>query len=96
MEAVSARDEEDCARECDYYRGKGQYQCSAFAFRRNSGRFSSDNCVLSDSYGRNIDVDLKYSHDYVVYEYSGEGRTCRSNGGGGGGGYGGLKELVHR
>jgi len=84
VETVSTRDEEDCARECDYYRGKGQYQCSAFAFRRDSGRISSGNCVLSDSYGRNIDVDMEYVRDYVVYEFSGEGRNCRSNDGGGG------------
>jgi len=77
VETITARDEEECARECDYYRGKGQYQCNAFSFRRNV-RSYSDNCLLSDSYGGNIDVDLEFALDYSVYEFSGETRNCRS------------------
>ena len=80
METRPARDEEECARECDYYRGQGQYQCNAFSYRRDVGSYS-DNCLLSDSYGRNIDVDLEYVRDYSVYEFSGQGRNCRNNDG---------------
>jgi len=78
VERRSARDEEECARECDYYRGSGQYQCNAFSYRRNYGS-NADNCVLSDSYGRDIDVDLTYERDYDVYEFSGRGPHCRND-----------------
>jgi len=78
VERRSARDEEECARECDYYRGSGQYQCNAFSYRRNYGS-NTDNCVLSDSYGRDIDVDLTYERDYDVYEFSGRGPHCRND-----------------
>ena len=37
-------------------------------------------CVLSDSYGRDLDADLEYSRDWEVFEYQGEGRHCRSGG----------------
>ena len=80
VERRSARDEEECARECDYYRGSGQYQCNAFSYRRNYGS-NADNCVLSDSYGRDIDVDLTYERDYDVYEFSGRGPHCRNDNG---------------
>ena len=37
-------------------------------------------CVLSDSYGRDLDADLEYGRDWEVFEYQGEGRHCRSGG----------------
>ena len=32
VETRSVRDAEECARECDYYRSAGRYQCHAFSF----------------------------------------------------------------
>ena len=76
VETRRVRDAEECARECDYYRTAGRYQCHAFSFLAN---FARDNCVLTDSYGRDFDTDLVYERDFSVYEYSGEGnQNCRS------------------
>ena len=76
VETRSVRGAEECARECDYVRSNGRYQCHAFSFLSNYGR---DNCILTDSYGRDFDSDLVYERDFSVYEYSGEGNhKCRS------------------
>ena len=76
VETRSVRDAEECARECDYYRTAGRYQCHAFSVLNSLGR---DNCVLTDSYGRDFDSDLVYDRDYSVYEFSGENsQSCRS------------------
>ena len=84
VESKRVLDAEDCARECDFSRGSSSFQCNAFAFSVSVGRYQ-DNCVLSDSYGRNIDVDLQFERDFDVYEYSGEGGRCRAGAGGAGG-----------
>ena len=76
VETRTVRDAEDCARECDYYRDSGRYMCNAFAISPISYR---DNCILTDSYGRDIESDVVYSRDYTVYEHSGGSGTCRQN-----------------
>ena len=79
IDFVQVRDAEECARLCDFFRDRRQYQCHAFAYREDFGR-TEGTCVLSDSYGRDMDADLEYGRDWEVFEYQGEGRHCRSGG----------------
>ena len=79
VSSIQVRDAEECARLCDFFRDRRQYQCHAFAYREDFGR-AEGTCVLSDSYGRDMDADLEYGRDWEVFEYQGEGRHCRSGG----------------
>ena len=53
VETIYARDEEECARECDFYRDRGQYQCNAFSFRSDRRWviiiFASTTCICPGS-----------------------------------------------
>ena len=89
---MQVRDAEECARECDYYRYSGRYQCNGFSVSSLASYGSAQaSCMLTDSYARDFDADLVYSRDNTVYEYGGDGSSsCRSgpNGGGGSGSVG--------
>ena len=79
VETRSVRNAEECARECDYYRDSGRFDCNYFSVPATVGG-SGKNCVLTDSYSRNVDADLVYDRDWTVFEHSGNsGGSCRQN-----------------
>ena len=91
VETRRVRDAEECARECDYFRDSGRYQCNGFSISDSlygTGYSAADNCVLTDSYARDMEADLVYSRDNSVFQYSGDSAgRCRTSGSGSGLGY---------